>query len=333
MKLHWIFDRFMKPDDDGAGSGGGAAADRGDDFTPTGGDAVDPPADAAGAAADVDPPAGEDDPDPEVAAAAALAAGAKAKAKDTRIPLARHESVLAKQRERVEALEAENAKLRETRATATASAEIDTAQAALDAKEATYDSLVEDGKVVEARALRAEIRAGERALTEQRMQLHSQASQARAVETVRYDMTADRIEAAYPMLDRKHADFDAGKSAEVVELMTAFQRNGNAPSAALQKAVKYVMGEGITGAQKTATEVVARVDKDGADVAAAAKAAAVAKNLATAGKQPPSAARVGMDSDKAGGALSAKHVVGMSQKDFAKLDDATLAKMRGDVIA
>ena len=61
--------------------------------------------------------------------------------------------------------------------------------------------------------------------------------------------------------------------------------------------------------------------------------AAVAKNLGVAGKQPPSTKDVGIDSDKMGGGrLDAKAVMNMSQKEFASLNEADLAAMRGDVL-
>jgi hypothetical protein len=37
-----------------------------------------------------------------------------------------------------------------------------------------------------------------------------------------------------------------------------------------------------------------------------------------------------LDSDKAGGALTAKDVMKLSQDDFGKLSDEMLARMRGD---
>jgi hypothetical protein len=60
--------------------------------------------------------------------------------------------------------------------------------------------------------------------------------------------------------------------------------------------------------------------------------AAVAKNLEVAGKQPPSTKDVGLDSDKMGGGLNARDVIKMPQEQFNKLDEAQLAKMRGDDI-
>ena len=48
--------------------------------------------------------------------------------------------------------------------------------------------------------------------------------------------------------------------------------------------------------------------------------------------QVQAADKVGMDSDKAGGALTAKDVMKLSQEDFSKLPDDVLARMRGDEV-
>jgi hypothetical protein len=329
MKLHWIFDRFMAPADDGTGgAAGGAAADRGDDFVSTD-DAPGPAVTTAGDPAD-DTDLDPDNPDADTDAAAEPAA-TKPKGKDSRIPLARHEAVLAKERERRVGLEAENARLRQTQQAAAAGVEMDAAETALAAQEDTYEGLLADGKLAEAKALRVEMRRAERAISDQRTAANNELIQARAVETVRYDTTVERLELAYPAINPDHDDFDKELTGEVLDLKASFQASGLAPSAALQKAVKYVFPATQTGAQKTATDATVRVSSTAAqDAIDKAKGKAVTRNTDASARQPASTARVGMDHDKAGGTLSAKHVIGMHQDAFAKLDDATLAKMRGD---
>ena len=50
-------------------------------------------------------------------------------------------------------------------------------------------------------------------------------------------------------------------------------------------------------------------------------------------KQPPDGKNVGLDSDKAGGGKGGDvDVLRLSQDKFAKLDEETKAKLRGDVI-
>ena len=147
---------------------------------------------------------------------------------------------------------------------------------------------------------------------------------------MRFGTTVERLEGLYPALDVNHADYDQDKTNEVIELKEAYQLQGHAPSAALQKAVKLIMPP-ETKAQETALKTEARVDP--AAVERARKAAAVEKTTAAVNKTPASSAKVGQDSDKAGGsAVTGKDAMKMSFKDFSALDEETLARMRGDLL-
>lgn len=351
MKLHWIFNRYMKPADDEFGGTGGGTVDRGDNWTPT--DTQDnaalkaaqekAEADAAAAAKAEADAAAAAKAEADAAAAAAKGAegegGAKAgegeddKRKDTRLPLSRHKEILDAERARREAVERELAKYREGERIAATNEEITAVEEKLVKADADYAKLIADGEMEKAAAKMREIRAMEREVNEKKADMRIAAAEARAVEQVRYDALVDRMEEAYPQLNPQDDNFSKEKTAEVLEMKAAFQATGHTPSQALQRAIKYVMGA-TTKAQKTATEVTPRVD---ADEAAKAKADARAaeqrkKNLDAAEKQPPDTKKVGQDSDKMGGNISAKDVLKMSQDDFAKLDDKTLAKMRGDEI-
>lgn len=343
MKLHWIFNRYMKPADDGTqGGGGGGAADRGDDFTPTGSDADkgtttvelteedEELAEGLRGGKDakddeVDDTEDEDDEEEEKKA--------KAKAKDSRIPLKRHKEILQREREQRQALEEQLAKFQTGQQVADTNKEIDAAEKKLDELESQYEELLADGKTADARQLRQQIRTMEREVAEHRANLNAQATTARAIEQVRYDTTVERLEAQFPQINPDHEDFDREKVAEVMELKMAFQAKGETPSKALQKAVKYVFPVS-TAAQREATEVKARVNEDDPKVAAAKKrvADAVKRNTDAAGKQPASTTKAGMDHDKAGGKLTAEAVVKMTQDAFAKLSDEDLAALRGDDI-
>jgi hypothetical protein len=72
----------------------------------------------------------------------------------------------------------------------------------------------------------------------------------------------------------------------------------------------------------------AHADKD---VAAERKKDAVEKTAAATAKTPASLTKSGMDSDKMG-ALDAKSIMNMSQKEFASLTDEQLSKLRGDTL-
>lgn len=335
IRLHPIFRPYMKPDDD---KGGGGNVDRGDDWTPT-----DPVAKA-----DPKPePKAEPKTDPVVDPATDPEKGdkddkgdkgdkddKKEPKKDTRLPLARHQEILAKERERREQLEREVAQLRQGQAVAKTNEDITKAEEAVAGMEKEYLDLLAKGEVEKAAAKMAEIRRTERSISQSTMLMETQAAEARAYERVKYDNTVERLEAAYPVINPDHADYDKEKTADVIELRDGYLATGKYSRAeALQKACKTLL-KASTAKQENATEVDVRVDKE--DVAKAVreerKKDAVAKNLDTATKQPPSAAGVGQDSDKNGGKLKAADVIKMPQKEFAKLAESDLADLRGDTL-
>lgn len=348
--------RYMKPadDDTGTGGAGGAAVDRGDNFVPSDEAVAAEAAAAAAAAAAAKDPAKADAEAARIAAelgkkeglAAAKepAAGAAAegegegegkdeKRKDTRIPLARHEAVLARERARAEAAEVELEKVRKGAATAAVTAEVSKLKTQVDEKEEKYAELLADGKTKEATAVMREIRALERDITNQEAEARTQAATADAVETVRFDAVVERLEAAYPQLKPGADEFDKDLVAEVLEMQGAFVAKGYAPSAALQKAVGYVI-KPETSKQETATSVTPRVTAE--DAAAAAKEARATeqrkKNADAANGQPPALNNAGANSDAAGGVLDAKTVIKMPFDKFSKLSEEEISRLRGDTV-
>lgn len=341
IKLHWMFKRYMEPagDADQGGAGGGTV-DRGDNWTPTDDEVKKPDvksdadttsSDTTGATdtslrdggggdeSDVDP----DNPD--------KGSDGKATKADARIPLSRHKEILEAERGRREALEQQLSKFQQGQQVAATNDEITQLEDKLIAKETEYNKAVADGELDKANKLMREIRTMDRDITGKRTAMDIQAAEARAVERVRYDTLVERMEEAYPQLNPDDDNFDKAKTAEVLELKAAYQATGYTPSQALQKAIKLVMPP-KTKAQEAAAETTPRVS---AEDAAKAKAEARAleqrkKNADVAGKQPPATSNVGQDHDKLGGQISAKDVLKMSQEDFMKLDDKTLAAMRGD---
>lgn len=348
MKLHWIFNRFMGPEDAGA-SGGGAAGDRGDEWTPTPEDGDTPPAgvqddddDGKGKPADKKPAAAkpadgmrreEDDDAPTDQDDPAPADDkGKGKGKDSRIPLDRHEAILQRERQAREAAERELAQLRQGQQLAKSNEDLTKAEDQIVDMEAKYMAALEKGEVKEAQRLMTEIRRAERAVSEQRAQFAAQAAEARAYERVRYDTTVERLEAAYPQINPDHEDFDKDLTAEVVEMRDAYVASGKYNRAdALQKAVKNLLGTS-SRKQESAVDTSVRPDKEdvAAEVRAQRKKEAVARALETKDKQPPSTKGIGADHDKAGGKLQARDVVKFSQDEFSKLSEADLAALRGD---
>lgn len=248
------------------------------------------------------------------------------------IPLDRHKAVLDKTRAERDAL-AEQVKAFQTGQQVTkTNTDITKLEEKVASKEAEYNKALVDGEVDKATALMREIRATEREIGDMKVELRTQAATAQAIESVRYNTVVERLEAAYPALNPDHESFDKEAVADVMALKETYERRGSTPSAALQKAVEKLM-PAQTSKQEHATTVTPQVDK--ATIAAQErKEAATEKGVAAATKTPPSTAKVGADSDKhGGGAISAQDVMKMSQDAFRKLDDKTLAQLRGDEVA
>ncbi len=340
--------RLMAPADADPAPGG-AAVDRGDDFTPTEADLNKAEADgkltveeleaeraklglksttaATPAPAKADTPAAELTEEEKAAAAAA----ADDKKKDTRLPLARHESILAKERAAREVLEAELRTLKQGQAAVKTSEQLTAMEQTIVTLETRYTELMADGNTKEAQAVMSQIRQNERQVIEQRATFATQAATAQAIEQVRYDATVERLEAAYPQIVATSDEYDPELVGEVLELASAYEMKGFTPSNALQKAVGYIL-KPASVKQKEAVVVTPRVTEEAAAAALAERTAAARKtNVATANAQPPATAKVGAPSDSAGGVLDAKSVIKMSPEKFAALSEDDLARLRGDI--
>ena len=352
MKLKKFFSRYMKPA--GEADGGGGTIDRGDSFTPTGEDAegaqdalskaereAEARADAEAAAkkkpdaaaddTDVDP----ENPDADDADADADADADKTKRKDSRIPLSRHKDILARERAAREAAEERLANYEKGKQVAAINSDISELENTVLALEKEYTKLLAEGEIDKATEKMRDIRGAERLINDAKNEYRTTIAIAQATEQARYDSALERIEAAYPQINQDHDDFDKAVLGEVVEWKIFYEKQRNmTPTKALQAAVAKIMGAD-TKAQERATTVAPKVDAEevAKDVAKERKAAAVKKNVDAASKTPASTAKVGMDSDKAGGSLTAKDVMKMSQDDFKKLPDDVLARMRGDTFA
>ena len=197
------FLRLMEPAGD-EGTSGGSAVDRGDDFNPTAAEDAAEAAETAksaktAAALEAELDKGDevaddaDDADEADEADEAAEKKPKAKAKDSRLPLARHQEILDRERDRRTAVEAELAKYKQGAAIKATNADITVAEDNLLKMETDYQRLVADGESKLAADKMREIRQAERSINDARMDLSIQAAEARAVEKVRYDTTVERL--------------------------------------------------------------------------------------------------------------------------------------------
>jgi len=248
--------------------------------------------------------------------------------KDARIPLDRHEAVLKREREKREDLERQLAQYQRGDELSTMNADLTAAENAVIELEKKYTQELADGEIEKAAAIMQQIRKTEREMNEAKSDMKIHAAEVRATERARYNTTLDRVESAFPTLNPDHEDFDQEVMAEVVELKDAYQLKGFTPTVALQKAVKALV-EPRTTRQEIATSTKPQVTAR--DVAAERRADAVGKTSRAVAKAPPSLANTGTDSGKMGG-VSAASVMSMSQKEFSKLSDEELSRMRGDTL-
>lgn len=362
--LLWLFSFMLMKAVDGDGGGDGGAEDRGDDFSPTDDDGAGGDDDGDGKnkddggkkdekdekendkGKDKDDDKGKDkdgdekdgDEKDKDGDEKGDKDGKDKGRKDTRIPVSRHKEILAKEREAREAAEKKLAQYQGGERLAVINEDIKQAEDKVIALDKEYTKLITDGEHAKAAEKMQEIRRLERDIADKKSDLKAAAASSQAVEKMRYDITVERLEAAYPVLNPEHDDHDPDTAQDVLDLAQTYRRRGHTPAEAIQKAAKKLLGT-ETKKQDDATSVKARVDKEEAEEKAAKEKEAerkkkqVEKNLEAGKQQPPDTSKVGADSDKAGGSLSAKDVMKMSQDDFNKLDEATLSRMRGDVIA
>jgi hypothetical protein len=324
----------------GDADGGGGATDRGDDFTPTDEDLHEDANSAAAQLAAAETAAkgegGDDDVDPDAPEASADSeTKTKTKTKDSRIPLSRHQEILAREREQRAAAEERLAQYEKGQQVATINEDLSKLEDSVLAMEKEYTKLLADGEIDKATEKMTAIRRAERQITETKAEYRSQVAIAQATEQARYDTALERIESNFPVLNPDDDAFDKAVLGEVVEWKLFYEKQRNlTPTKALQAAVKKVVGA-ETKAQERATEVAPKVDAAAVakDVAKERKAAAAGKTADAVNKTPASTNKVGLDSDKAGGALSTKDVMKMSQDEFKNLPDDVLARMRGDTFA
>lgn len=363
MKIQPIYMHTLKDGADlgGAGAGAGNAGfeptpgDRGDEIVERG--EPEPNAEEAALAkatkeaADKKVAKEKEEADEKAAADKAAADAAKKKAekkegdeeeeedpekkgkKDTRIPLARHKALLEAERTEKERLIAALAQYQNGETLAKTNEAIQAKEDQIIKLEGEYNKAIVDGKNEDATKLMRQIRTLDREVSQMQTKLATDAAESRSYERARYDIAVERIEEAYPVLNPDHDDFDETKVKKITTIARAYQIDGMTPAKALQEAVKDLLGEPKNKAQEQATTVTPRVD-EAAAAKAAREEAARAKAAEAAGKQPPSSKDVGKDADKLGGSgtLSATDVMKMNFNDFSKLDETTLARLRGDAM-
>ena len=317
--------------DDGSDTGGGDSVDRGDDVkspldTAGKGDKLgDDEDDKADKGDKADPDKEGEETEEEKAERLRLEAEEEKK-KRIRIPKSRFDEALGKAKQREQALLDEIEKLKGGQQASSAAKAVRDMRTEIDKLQDKYEDLILDGKKEEARKVRRHVEALRDELSEYQTNTKSEAARKAAIDEMSYNAQLAGYEAKYPALNPEHEDFDEDKTDEVATLLNAFVKAGQKRADALAKAVRYVLGAPPAAGRGG--------DDDKAKGMAEQRAAEARKKAADANKkQPPNGKDVGLDSDKAGGGKGGDvDVLRLSQDKFAKLDEETKAKLRGDTI-
>lgn len=249
----------------------------------------------------------------------------ESKKKRARIPLQRHEEILANARKREEQLAERVKQLEKQGSVKQQTVALTEIKTKMDSLQEKYEDFLLDGKKAEAKAARVELEALREQYFDTKSTASSDAARRAAIEELKYENIVASIEADHPELNPDLDVFDETKSQEVVDLMNALASQGKARHEALKQAVKYVMGP-----PKKAETVDSKPTDE---LKAAREKAARQKAAAAAIAQPPATKDVGKDSDKGSDGKDKEiDVLSMTQEQFAKLDDSIKARLRGDTL-
>jgi hypothetical protein len=256
------------------------------------------------------------------------AASAEGKTKPIMIPKARFDEAAQKAKDKVAALQTKLNALEKSHARQTTDADLSTLEKDLDTLEDKYEAHLLEGELDQARAVRHDIRNKRKVISQAEALKLSQSTGNAAVEQIRFDHQLAAVEAKYPQLNPDHEAANPELINEVIEMMQVYQSTGFTATAALQKAVHYIVRSPANGEGKT-VDVEAEKNKQAASARTAVAAALAAS--------PPNINKAGKDSDKGGkGSDGMPDVSKMSPAQFSKWldsDPAAVARMRGDSLS
>lgn len=251
-----------------------------------------------------------------------------------KIPKARFDEAVGKEREAREAAERKAAELErqlnERTKTQETSTKLEELEAQVSELERKHADMLLDGDSEGAAKIMREIRHTERQIARTEIANETQNHLNRTLEAERVEAVVARLEADVPEFNPQSEVYDQ----ELVELVLSKQSNlisreGLSPSRALERAGQDVRARFLSG--KDEGEGEARTGLGKAGEQADRKAAQVQKNLDTQKRQAPSMKDSGMDSDKAG--MQGKiDVTKLTSEEFAALPESTKAKLRGDML-
>lgn len=251
---------------------------------------------------------------------------------EPRIPKARFDEAVGKEREAREAAEARAADL-ERQLAAKTKAEETTAQVTeletqVTELEKQHAQHLLDGEADKAAAVMREIRMTERKIVRMEQQDKAAAVTTQVLEAERFELTVARLEADHPALNPKSESYDEDLVQMIVDRQRSLVGQGLTPSKAMEQAATKIL-ERESRLRTPAKE--AEPEKGLSTAQTDRKAEQVAKNVETAKAQPPSMKDVGLDSDKVG-EKALPNIGQMTPEEYAALPATTRARLRGDML-
>ena len=242
------------------------------------------------------------------------------------IPKSRFDEAQQKARQKQQDLEERLAKYESQERQASEAENVKELKSELEELRDKYENFVFEGESAKAREIRKEIERKEEDIFAARLAQTNQQTQRAAIEQMRYDAQLAQVEAKYSELNPDSPEFNEAKAEEVADMMAAFQNTGYTATAALQKAIHYVMPPPSAAVEPT--EDVSGVVREKRTVQARKKTAKAVKSA------PPSLGEVGRNSDQAGASDDGlPDPMKLSEKQFERLSEEQKAKLRGDSYA
>lgn len=336
---------YCAPNTEGKDLGGGdsSSADRGDEWPLS--DASDTTAegdgDGDGAETELDPGEGEEEPaeegeeeepeeegeeeaeEEEAETATAEKRKGKGKEKDIRIPKARLDQELEKNRnlrKQVETLERERESAKAQDKTADKARGLEETIAAL---EAEYEAFMADGATDKAAAKTKAIRLAERQLNELNSHTMSERARSTIKEELRVETMIESFTERYDAVNPDSDEYDQDVVDQIEGLRSLYEGRGMRASDALKDAFEKVMRRNEPAEQAPAKGLSSTPSAD------TRKQAALNKALDAKAKQPARQV-AGKDSDKKGGSYEADKLVLLNDEEWDKLPDDVIRKARGD---
>ena len=198
------------------------------------------------------------------------------------------------------------------------------------AKEVEYQNMLLDGEADKAAQLRSEIRTAERQQIEFELTQKVQQSVQEGQQQTALQQAAAELEASFPVFSQGSADYSAELTQEVIDLRDAFIIKGDNAVAALSKAANFVLRDNnlvdMSEAQPALSDSSAAEKRSVDEVSK--KRAEVSRKLKAAEAQPPELP--GESSASRGEKLL--DVDSMTDEEFNALPEATLKRLRGDIV-